>query len=596
MKIAVAQINTRVGDFAATSQRMLEIARSVQAQGAGLLVFGVPVLTGPDPGSLSESEEFFLDLTETITSLARELPLPTIVPIVMSMGRESIYEAILIRDGHAWPLRLMSWHGVSGAYSAFSDDLHFQLDGMDFGIAFDVHTLDRFAHGRVRADCIIYLPMYCLNTNDEISVLAPSISDGCFVGEAAGADAWIVAAGAVGGYDEQIFTGGSFVMSPWGELAWVAPSFEESVGIAQVDPLFEGPLENSVSAGMYQRIPHLWNGLVLGVRDFFNKDEATHASVLLTQGLESFACAVLLVDALGPTRVHAFISPDADEVARADMAELVRNLRIDAYDLAAGHEALFQAAAQDSAVDSSAFAASLFAQISRERSWLCVSPQDKTGFALEARSGAVPYAVLAPFGDVYRTDLLALLRHRNTVSPVIPAPALRRLHVPDIADGGAARESGRYNSDESFLNAVDAVLLLHIERTLGLSGIAAQQGTPALVESVLSTLASQVMYRRAMPSIPVVSDRTLAEHDWPIGLAWKDKLRPYSSEHFEGAGGYAERLFAQLVGNLPIDEDFDPQSQINDVMGLLSELGDAPMQGDGSQNSDSFDLGLFSDN
>ncbi|MBQ6395877.1 MAG: hypothetical protein IJH87_06010 [Atopobiaceae bacterium] len=593
MRIAIAQMDTRAGDFARTSERMLAAARNAAREGAELIVFGIPVLTGPNPGALSESEGFFIDLTETLARLATEMPIPAVVPAVMNMGRECVYEAVLIRDGIASPLRLIAWQRSESEWGAYPEELGFRLGGVDFGIVFDFHGFERYTHGRAKADCILCLPLYCFNTNDEMTMLAPSVADGCFVGEASASDSWIVAVGAVGGYDEQVFAGGSFVMAPWGELAWAAPSFEETFAVVDVDTMSEGPLAEPIAPMLRNRITSLWDALVIATRDLFEKEGLFEASIILTGDAASSACATLLVDALGPTKVHAFIAPAGDADVSDCIHQLARNLRLEAIEPLAGEgmaEQLDALRALPSSPDALDLLSAIRVRMSAAQGWVCVSPQDKTALALEPARTALPGCVFAPFGDVYRTDLLALARHRNTVSPVIPVPLLSRFRVPSLDGMDASR-----TSDENLVNEMDAVLLLHIERSLGITAISQQLSTP-LVASVIDELGRQGIARETMPFFPVMSDRTLHERDWPLGSAWKDRPREGAVYGADGIDRVAERLFSQLAGGPSADAEFDSEAHITDMLGLLSEISTGVDVPSDPRGIDPFDMGFFSAN
>ena len=590
MKIAIAQMNTRPGDFDVTVPRMLAQISAAHAQGAELVVFPTPVLTGPAPGGLAESEGFVADLMSAVISLAEQAETAAVVPVILGPANESSADAILVRDGQAVPLRLMGMQGALRMGADPSQDAGFQLDGIDVGVALDRAMLDRYAHGSANADVILYLPPYCVNTNDETTALAASVADGCYVGEASDANSWLVVAGAVGGYDEQVFAGGSFVMAPWGELALVLPAFEEALGVAELEILGEGPLESPVTPPGYQRVPHLWEALVLAARDLFHKEELGECCLVLTGDLPTSALAALMVDALGPTRVHAVLAA-SDAAALADARELARNLRIDAEELAPASVAAYWRAVgsePDSSAAALAAARAVASARARERGWSLVSPADKTAFALEADASAIAGAVMAPFGDVYRTDLCALARHRNTVSPVLPHGSLHRFAVPPV-DLSELPGVGA----EAQVNAIDAILILHVERSLGFSAVAHDRPMPCLVASVLERVRQQEPHRRAFPTTPVVSDRTLPERDWPLGMGWCDHERDESAS-LEALGRIAERMMGE-AGQPPAEEDVEREmgSQFSEVMGILHEMGFA--RGESSGN-DLFDSGLFSSN
>lgn len=594
MKVSVAQMNSRVGDFDHTVERMVAQSKVAAGKGSSLLVFPTPVLTGPDPGGLSESEEFFFDLSETLDRLSKEAACACLVPIVVDMGEGITFEAVLVRNGEVMPLRLASYL-TSYARSGEQDDevsldepVEFEHEGVSFGIAFDNAALEEFAEGEADVEAIVFMPFYCYNTDDEATALAPSVSDGCFVKNASDANAWIIAAGAVGGYDEHVFTGGSFVMAPWGELAGVAPSFEEQLITCDMDVLSEGPLANPSPVPGYQRAHHLWEALVVATRDFVLKQDKADVTLGLDGGLTSSAVAALAVDALGPTHVHALILPDIDDDAAEDVRTLVHDLRIEAEDVRASGVVDAAKALLPAGVEIRDIAQALIVAMAREHDACVLGNLDKTAQAVGGAESGCSCASFAPFGDVYRTDVASLVRQRNTVSPVIPVGVLARLSLP--SDVGFARFAA---TPEAQLNELDAMLLLHVERGMGLPEIIDERANPEVTAAILERVQAREATRRTIPMYPVVSDCTFSERGWPVALSWHDRVR-------EGWTGLGEEGLRQGV------EEFlrtissqegtpaNPQHQVSDVMGFLRDFS----QG-GGMRSDGDDLwgqGLFSNN
>ena len=117
--------------------------------------------------------------------------------------------------------------------------------------------------------------------------------------------AWIVAAGSLGGYGTQVFTGSSFVLAPWGELAAQAPSLEEALLVCDIDPHSEGPLARPLVQEVFDRPLFTWGALTLGLHDLCEETGNDDVAVLLDGSLDSMVVTTLATDALGPTRVHA---------------------------------------------------------------------------------------------------------------------------------------------------------------------------------------------------------------------------------------------------------------------------------------------------
>lgn len=596
MKVAIAQMNSTPGDFDAVVDKMCALARRAGELGSDLIVFPTPVLAGAEHRGFFDSVEFLVGFLDAIGRLADGLAIPAVVPVMLGAGNRSVCEIELLHDGR------IERHGFDGSPAPGEEDggedgeppVTFSFGGLRFGAAFDDADLDDFAHGASPVDVLLYLPLDGCNANREESFLAPSVSDGYYMGKAEDADAWLVAASAAGGFDELVFGGGSFVMAPWGELACVAPSFEEALVTADIDVRDEGPLEHPVPAPSYSRLSCLWEALVLGTRDFFVKEGIRDVGLVLEGDVCSSAVAALLVDALGPLRVHAVCATPPDRDAAADACQVARNLRIDFVQAPEASHELPDVGWKD-------LARSLLAAKAREGGWAQVSSADKTGLAIAPDEYAEP-AVWAPLGDVYRSDVAGLARYRSSVSPVIPASALRRLCVPRLEGIGMDQAS-----DELLLSTYDGILLCHLEQGMGANEVADKLGVPEATERVINRLNEREPSRRMMPSCPIVSDLALVERDWPCGMRLGVRV---STDWREERQEVAERVASQMVdeeSGIPVGKA-EPEEPVRDFPSYMRDLIEmglmqtgTPDVGDGDDGDDDgggmlFASGFFSDN
>ncbi len=592
MKIAILQIDSAVGDFASVVDRMCDQATLAAAQGAELAIFPFTVLTGPHTGGLIGSEGFLVDVTHAIVQLVERLPIAALVPMSLNMPGFVGAEVLLIRDGSVFPLRAEAMETALTAGVEIEDaPMIFSANDIDFGVVVDPESLELFCQGETSVDVIIYLSTLSCNTNDEATMLAPAVADGVFTQDASAANAWFVAVGSIGGYGEQVFAGGSFVMAPWGELACVAPSFEEALVCCDINPLFEGPMSVRISAPSYQRIPFLWSSLQLAVRDLVEKVGAGGVYCVLTGDMQTSTLAALLVDALGPTRVRALIAAQ-DEAAREDCRFLTHNLRIEATDITTSSKTLDTARSvavsgalgSSPTVNGNKLAEIIAYTLSQEQGWLPMGAADKTGLALEPWREQIACTYL-PFGDVYRTDIELLGRHRTSISPVIPRRALQRIILPDVVPEGVPPAA-----PAALLNGIDAILLLYIERRMGLTTISEDQHQPELVSAIIDRVQTTELWRRGAPAYPVVSDRSLAECDWPLANAWHDSMHQKEELAQEQVVLSEPDVLPWRQGAqqaLPI-----APGSMADLIALLRELG----LGGLSSTDDLFDFGLFSRN
>ena len=139
----------------------------------------------------------------------------------------------------------------------------------------------------------------------------------------------------VGGQDELVFDGGSFVTDAEGRVICRLPSFREQVTVCDV-PLGEpagsgaGATGNVISPAL-DPLEEVWQALVVATRDYVRKNGFSAVAVGLSGGIDSSAVAAIAADALGPAHVHGVSMPSrySSDGSRADAAQLAANLGID---------------------------------------------------------------------------------------------------------------------------------------------------------------------------------------------------------------------------------------------------------------------------
>src|SRR5262249_51537688 len=116
----------------------------------------------------------------------------------------------------------------------------------------------------------------------------------------------IVYANLVGGQDELVFDGASFVLDAQANVAQQLPAFHETLALAGFDgaePVpVRGELEDSLEANVYA-------ALVLGVHDYVGKNRFPGVLLGLSGGVDSALTLAIAVDALGKDRVRALMLP-----------------------------------------------------------------------------------------------------------------------------------------------------------------------------------------------------------------------------------------------------------------------------------------------
>lgn len=601
MKLSIAQIDTRAGDLARTADRVVSISEAAAAQGADLLLLPLAALTGPLPVQYGDREGYLVDLSVALSDLSSRLACPCLAPIVTDLDGDPLPEAMLLRDGDVLPLRMSSYlAGLAGTGEGGEEDgdgpVTFELGGLELAVAFTYEDLDDLLDERPEVDAVVYFAGYGYALDDASSVLAADLQEGRYVADARELDAWFVGVGSVGGYGTQVYTGSSFVLAPWGELAAAALSFEEAVVLADVDPAAEGPLARPLPPEVYNKPLHLWEALTLGLRDYLGKLDLAEVALALDGGAGTLLLATLASAALGPTHVHAVLAEGVTEEGAASSRALARNLRLD---LREGAEAPAAGAIAHAPAPAPAAAGAPRAQLpferdeallsdltavrvaalAREVGGMALTAEDKTALALEAAPGTCTPSQLMPLGDVYRSDVLELARLRNTISPVIPAAAMRAFRVPDVE--GLASVAA---TDVERLAMCDTVLASLVEWEQPLTDVVAERGEPVAVRAIARRLRDREPFRLGRTLCLMVSSRTLYDARSPLGLAWHDRVRAegermserqlmdYLQELTARSLDLADEDGGQAAGEDGRDDEDGGPRDVRDVLGLLRDL------------------------
>lgn len=567
MRMAIAQVGTRAGDFENTIQRMAECSQKAAADGVELLVFPSMVLCGSASVARPDREGFMIDMANALTDLIGTLACPCIVPVTFDVEGVLVYEALLIDGDGITPVRLMTLlDSARDAKESGSEPTwklpEFEFAGVRLGVAFTYDELDEYVQLDYNIDVLLFLSAYGFALDDPSSAMGSALSEARFVDDAEDMGAWIVGVGSVGCYDTQVFCGSSFVLSPWGEILAQAPVLEEALLSFDIDPHFEGPLDSPLVAEVFDPTMLTWEVLAAGIRELVSSLGATEACVLVDGTATSALAATLSVDALGPTRVHTLVVDQGNTEALSCAQELVRALRIPDENIEPVN--VSSAPDPDLAHD---LAETYLAAVARRPGVVSIGSADKTTLALDGTCRASA-AQIQPLADLYMTDVFALAHLRNTISPVIPAATLRIFHddltrslVPDM------------DSAEQRLAFVDLVLCSYLEWGRSVSDIVSTRGRPEAVEAILARLHDVEPVRQDGGIIIAVSSRTLAEAHGPLGLSWRDHVRSSSERMSEEA---VENTVREVLGEASPEEvsteEREREERIRDLLGYLRDF------------------------
>jgi NAD+ synthase (glutamine-hydrolysing) len=335
----------------------------------------------------------------------------------------------------------------------------------------------------------------------------------------------------IGGQDELVFDGNSFVMDAQGNVTQRAPAFTE--GMYAVDLTLDGgkvrPVPGEVVPLQGQE-ESVYGALVQGTRDYVTKHRFPGVVMGLSGGIDSALTLVIAVDALGADRVHSVAMPSryTSQMSKDDAALQAKQMHVKHSEISI--ECMFEAtlAALKNEFAGRAPDTSEENIQSRCRGVLLMGISNKTGKMLLTTGNksemAVGYATLygdmaggfAPIKDCSKLLVYRLCKWRNTQSRVIPDRVIER---PPSAE---LRPDQKDTDSLPAYEVLDPILEAFIEEDLSVDQIAARGFDRATVGRILDLVKRNEYKRRQAPPGVRVSGRAFGR-DWryPITSGYK---------------------------------------------------------------------------
>src|SRR5436190_16321635 len=313
MKVAMAQINTTVGDIAGNEAKILAAYSRAAAESVDLVMFPELTVTGYPPRDLLLKASFISGNLEALDRLARATGKTALLVGYVGRnesppGREVTNAAALLREGKIVGTRLKT---LLPTYDVFDEDRYFepahensplQSNGMSLGITIceDVWNDEDFWHDRrYRRNPAIELAAAGAKVILNISASPwnlgkDKVRRDMLSNLAAKSKSPLLLCNLVGGSDELVFDGSSLAFNDRGELIAQGKMFQEDFVV--LDLANARPIKDSQPADEEQ----VYKALVLGLRDYLYKCGFQSALLGLSGGIDSALTAVIAVDALGP--------------------------------------------------------------------------------------------------------------------------------------------------------------------------------------------------------------------------------------------------------------------------------------------------------
>lgn len=313
LNIAIAQINLTVGDIAGNAQRVIAAAHRARDElQARAVLFPELTLTGYPPEDLLLRPELDVRVARALAQIqaaVRGIDVVLGYPRILDGKRYNA--AGVIRDGQ---IIAEYYKALLPNYSVFDEDRYFEpggapcvfhIDALPVGLSVceDI-WYDEPAAAAAAAGAKV---LFNLNASPFHKGKAPE-REQLLCKRAAANGVVILYANLVGGQDELVFDGGSFVVAADGQLTQREPQFVERLIKVTLDAETGQPLPGDIAPALGEEAA-VYQALVAGVRDYVLKNGFQGAVLGLSGGIDSALTLAIAVDALGADAVEVVLMP-----------------------------------------------------------------------------------------------------------------------------------------------------------------------------------------------------------------------------------------------------------------------------------------------
>ncbi len=534
-KIALAQFSPYTGNLTANAEKMLEQANEAKKQNADIIVFPELSTVGYPAEDLLLRPSLSKRTQQAFEKLAEIKDIVLVFGFVNQTEDGQRYNsAAVMKDGQV--LGIYNKQNLPN-YSVFDEKryfneghqhLVFEYLGHKFGVlicedVWALPTVQQLAQLNVETALVLNASPYEVGKPqhriETMSALAKQMNLN------------LVYCNQVGGQDDLIFDGTSFVMGKDGQTLMQAPSFKEDLYFAEYDAAQQAFKAGTVTPAL-DTMAEIYQSLVMATRDYVQRSGFPGVILGLSGGIDSALTLAIAADAIGPEKVQAVMMPYTytAQISVEDAAEQAKNMGV-----------TFGIAEINPIV--SGFMQTLFPFFGN-------SPADSTEENLQARSrGTLLMALSNKFGnlvlstgnkselsvgyctlygdmvggfavlkDVYKTIVFELAKYRNSISetPVIPERVITR---PPSAE---LRPDQKDQDSLPAYDILDAILYAYIEEDMSQDDIIAK-GFDADVVAKVIRLVDFNEYKRRQGAIgPRISSRAFSrERRYPIVNGWK---------------------------------------------------------------------------
>lgn len=457
MKIALAQLNFIVNHFEYNKGKMVNAIERAKKSGVDLIVFSELSICGYPSHDLLDREDFVLKCIASITEVSKFcIGITAIVggPSLNSnpKGKMLYNSAYVLGNGKVLSIHnktLLPTYDVFDEYRYFEPNNEFNtivVKGKRIAVTIcedlwdDQPVSSSFAKSRLYKTS----PMERLSEQKPELIINIAASPFSYNNEGRRLKVFtdnvhrfglpVVYVNQVGANTELIFDGGSMVLNSNGQILEQLKNFEEDFRIIDSNTLNNKLGESAYSQTDEIRISKIYNAIVLGIRDYFDKMGFKKATLGLSGGIDSAVTLVMAADALGAENLRVLLMPSkySSQHSIDDAVKLAENLKIK-YDVIniqpvfdsfnTSLSSIFEGKKEDITEENlqARIRGNLLMALSNKFGHLVLNTSNKS-------EAAVGYGTLygdmngalSVLGDVYKTDVFKLARFINRESEIVP--------------------------------------------------------------------------------------------------------------------------------------------------------------------------------
>lgn len=538
LRITLAQINTTVGDVTYNTQKIISLARQlIDEKKPDLIVFPELAITGYPPEDLLLRPELYERVDKALQSLCQQVPDGNLIigyPCLQNGKRYNTASLMTMGKISATYFKhCLPNYNVFDEIRYFTSgyqDCVFDLKGIKIGLTIceDIWQSAPIEKAvAAGAQIIINInasPYHSNKHNERESIIRKRTTEN---------NVPILYTNLVGGQDELVFEGASFVMDSEGNKTHQLKSFaEDNADIEFNLNNNQAIIKNTLTAESFSMEASLYNTIKLGIQDYIKKNGFNGAILGLSGGIDSSLTLALAVDAIGKENVDAMMMPSqyTSQLSLDEAAAQAALLGVNYSNISI--EPAFQSFLQMLENEFSGFKKDVTEENiqARCRGVLLMAISNKKRKILLTTGNksemAVGYATLygdmaggfAPIKDLSKTWVYKLSRYRNTLSPAIPENVITRPPSAELAPN---------QKDEDSLppySILDNILENYIEKDQSIEEIVNQGYDSATVRRVTRMVdLNEYKRRQAPPGVRLTKRAFGRDRRYPITSGFRNQ-------------------------------------------------------------------------